>query len=104
MYILKFFGGGNKIYMWVTILEFLEIEVDNRGTKSTFLEVVKAQRINGDRHINMSKIYSTVGLPLGKVKPLSRPFLSNIKLIAMVRSKSSLSNAKREELVKESPN
>lgn len=88
--------------MWVTILEYLAIEIDNRGAKSTFYpaslqgKVVKVQRINDDRHISMFKIYSTVGLPFGKVKPLSRPFLSNIKLIAMVRCISSLSNSKEE--------
>lgn len=95
------------------ILKYLEIEIDNRGTKSTRLDVVKAQRINDSRHYNskMSEIYSTVDLPLGKAKSLSRPFLSNIKLVYMVRNKSSLSNAKIEErpaesfpLVKESPN
>jgi hypothetical protein len=86
-------------------LKYLAIDVDNRGTKSTTKVVVKAQRINGNQHTSMFKIYSAVCLPeLVTGKMMSRPFLSNIKSIAKDRSISSLSNGKREEVVKESPN
>lgn len=86
-------------------MKYLAIDVDNRGTKSTTKVVVKAQRINGNQHTSMFKIYSAVCLPeLVTGKMMSRPFLSNIKSIAKDRSISSLSNGKREEVVKESPN
>lgn len=94
----NFIFGGDFL-TWVTIQKSLEIEKDNRGTKST-LKVVKAQRINGGGHSNtMFKIYSTVGFSAVTGKSVSRPFLSNNKFITpcephggMVRNISSLSN------------
>lgn len=85
----------------VTSQKIIERLMDNRGTKSTLLKVVKAQRINGGGHSNniMFKIYSTIGFSAVTGKSLSRPSLSKNNFITpciphgvMVRNLSSLSN------------